>query len=307
MGESLVDHDEQGNIKMANRETLLDTFLAPWQQTVRDYMGVTGEKSGLNNGPLIEAVPQVNQTPAERIIQGQNNSYIIIGRDRPRGPEGGNGAEIANTGAGCIDIIAGLSGVTAKATAPDGEEVATNKNPDLDSARIYISQRAKDIDSEEYFSIAEGQVGYVGQSSAIAVKADSVRIIGRQGIKLVTGDSYSGGSGFWIGDNTQGIDLIAGNDDEDLQPLVKGDTLAQVLDRMCDLMLELEGHINAVQSFAIASAVPGPQTVAAGVPLTLETTSMAGFAKRVGALKMDYSSLNPIAFSNFRSKYNTTN
>jgi len=292
---------------MARRETLLDTFLAPWQKNIRDLTGITGEKSGLNNGPIIEAVPQLNQTPAERIIQGQNNSYIIIGRDRPRGPEGGNGAEIANTGAGCIDIIAGLSGVTAKATTADGEAVATNKNPDLDSARIYISQRAKDIDSEEYFSIAEGQVGFVEQSSAIAVKADSVRIIGRQGIKLVTGDSYSGGSGFWIGDNTQGIDLIAGNDDTELEPLVKGDTLAKILDRMCNLMLELEGHINAVQSFAIASAVPGPQTAAACAPLVLETTSMSGFAKRVGALKMDYSASNPIAFSNFRSKYNTTN
>ena len=66
---------------MARRETLLDTFLAPWQKNIRELTGITGEKSGLNNGPVIEAVPQLNQTPAERIIQGQNNSYIIIGRD----------------------------------------------------------------------------------------------------------------------------------------------------------------------------------------------------------------------------------
>tara|TARA_R110000851_G_scaffold89631_3_gene195578 strand:+ start:594 stop:1475 length:882 start_codon:yes stop_codon:yes gene_type:complete len=293
---------------MANRETILDTFLAPWQQTIRDFTGVTGERSGLNNGPIVEAVPQYNVTPSEKVQQGENNAYIIIGRDRPRGPEGGIGGEIANTGAGCIDIIAGMAGVTAKNTDADGEPVVTNKNPDLDSARIYISQRARDIDSEEYFSLAEGQVGFVEQSSAIAIKADSVRLIGRQGIKLVTGDSYSGGSGFWIGDNTQGIDLIAGNDDEDLQPLVKGNDLAKVLDRIINLLTELEGAINATTAFAIAAAIPiYPPVPAALALLKFEQQSMKSFNIRATTLKLDYSATNPIAFSNFRSKYNTTN
>ena len=253
---------------MANRETILDTFLAPWQQTIRDFTGVTGERSGLNNGPIVEAVPQYNVTPSEKVQQG----------------------------------------VTAKNTDADGEPVVTNKNPDLDSARIYISQRARDIDSEEYFSLAEGQVGFVEQSSAIAIKADSVRLIGRQGIKLVTGDSYSGGSGFWIGDNTQGIDLIAGNDDEDLQPLVKGNDLAKVLDRIINLLTELEGAINATTAFAIAAAIPiYPPVPAALALLKFEQQSMKSFNIRATTLKLDYSATNPIAFSNFRSKYNTTN
>ena len=54
-----------------------------------------------------------------------------------------------------------------------------------DAARIYISQRA---DIDEYFDIADGSVGH-HRSSAIAVKADSVRILQKR-IKLVTGKNH---------------------------------------------------------------------------------------------------------------------
>ena len=61
------------------------------------------------------------------------------------------------------------------------------------------------------------------------MKADNVRIVARHGIKLVTrtDDTYSTG-----GKNSgevRGIDIIAGNDDSDLQPMVKGKNIRELL------------------------------------------------------------------------------
>ena len=52
-----------------------------------------------------------------------------------------------------------------------------------DAARIYISQRA---DIDDYFDICDGFVGRSYSDSAIAMKADSIRVLARKGIKLVT-------------------------------------------------------------------------------------------------------------------------
>ena len=54
------------------------------------------------------------------------------------------------------------------------------------------------------------------------------RIIGREGIKLITKTDNQNSQG---GDvrSILGIDLIAGNDDSDLQPMVKGDNLKNCL------------------------------------------------------------------------------
>ena len=130
--------------------------------------------SGFLQQEILEPVPHYNQAPSENVIRGKSNSIIIMGRDRPAGENSGKGAGAA-THVGCIDIIAGMSGMLARETDSKGQKVLTNKNPALDSARIYISQRA-DIDSPQYFNLAEGRVGNLTNRSAIAVKADSVRI-----------------------------------------------------------------------------------------------------------------------------------
>jgi hypothetical protein len=94
-----------------------------------------------------------------------------------------------------------------------------------DAARIYISERT-DVDYN--FGIARGKAGGVMGGSAIAIKADAVRVIAREGIKLVTrpDDTNSKGGNQ---DVVMGIDLIAGDNDGDLQPLVKGENLRDLL------------------------------------------------------------------------------
>ena len=196
-----------------------------------------------------------------------------------------------------------------------GEEVLSNKSTQLDAARIYISQRA-DIDSPEYFNLAEGKVGNLTNRSAIAIKADSVRIIGREGIKLVTStDTYSGGAGQFIGDNIQGIDLIAGNNDSDLQPIVKGDDLAKILDDL----LELVTHVQSSTSFTLEllttllAAFVDPTGAAAArlktlfLRLPIEVVNLSIQEKNFVYHKLNYSNKNPLAKYNFRSKYNNVN
>lgn len=194
-----------------------------------------GNYSGYYGQQVIEAHPQINSTSSDEVVQGKNNQFIILGRDRPAGPETGYGGK-GDTHAGSIDIIAGMSGIQARVYDPKtGKDLKTEKSPSQDAARIYISQKS---DIDEYFGLVAGEVGNSKTKSGIMVKADAVRIMGREGIKLVTmADRYA--SPGYEGMGAYGIDLIAGNDDKDLQPIPKGDNLrdclTEITERLCDL------------------------------------------------------------------------
>jgi hypothetical protein len=271
--------------------------------------------SGFYNTPLLEPIPRYNRASAEDVFSGTNsNTIVILGRDRPRSTSDGKGAS-ANSHVGCIDIIAGLSGILSREVDSEGRLVATNKSPELDSARIYISQRA-DIDSPEYFNLAQGNVGNLTNRSAIAIKADSVRIIGREGIKLVTSsDTRQGASSLFIGDNVQGVDIIAGNDDSDLQPMVKGDDLAKVLDNLLELIADVQNSTAFCVQF-IASSIAATVDVS-GTAADKLTSLISQAPQEVINLwlqdlnfifhKLNYDAENPFAQNNFRSRYNHVN
>jgi|TARA_R110000744_G_scaffold97115_5_gene187754 hypothetical protein len=209
-------------------------------KSVRDQINETPnyyeKNNGLYNTHVVEVNPNYNNTDAEVVKKGLHNSFIIMGRDRPRGIDSGYGG-IGATQCGTIDIVAGLGGALAKEVDEDDKMVFTDKSPELDSARIYLSQRT---DVDDNFNLPKGSVGQAKAKSAVAVKADAVRIIARDGIKLVTGTDVYDGQGVRI-DIQEGIDLIAGNNDEDLQPLVKGDNLKEALREIIDLIADLNG------------------------------------------------------------------
>jgi len=301
---------------MSIGKNIVDALLGGAKDTARNTDGPAQArfKSGFLQSEILEPVPHYNQAPSENVIRGKSNTIIIMGRDRPAGENSGKGAGAA-THVGCIDIIAGMSGMLARETDSKGQKVLTNKNPALDSARIYISQRA-DIDSPEYFNLAEGKVGSLTNRSAIAIKADSVRIIGREGIKLVTsGDQYSGAAGLFIGDNIQGIDIIAGNDDSDLQPMVKGDDLALLLDNLLGLLSDVQStsaYTLQLIAYAIASFVDPTGTAGSKLSSMLrqmptEVINLATQELNLAFHEINYSELNPFAYYNFRSKHNNVN
>jgi hypothetical protein len=285
------------------------------------------ELGGLFNRSILEAVPIYNATDAEGAkfadggIKGHHNTFIIMGRDRPKSPASGGGAD-PTTHCGCIDIIAGMSSVLARETVPNGpkpydkETVLTNKNPTLDAARIYVTQKAKNIDSKEYFNIAAGKVGMLPNRSAIVLKADSTRIMGREGVKIVTGDVYNGGFGMNISHKIKGIDLIAGNNDADLQPLVKGESLKFVIDSQLELTKDLHTSVSVLYNLVVYFLLS---------MVDVSGYSSSRFNDAVQELPQEFINLwiqemnflihelnynkakNPFAAHNFMSSHNTTN
>jgi hypothetical protein len=224
------------------------------------------------------------------IAGGKFNNFIIIGRDRPRDPCSGYGGK-GDTQSACIDIIAGMTGRFARTHDKKGQKLLTNKSPELDAARIYISQRT---DVDKNFNLPAGSIGKLNTRSAIAMKADGVRIIGREGIKLVTGtDTYN--SACMKVDGIMGIDLIAGNDDEDLQPLVKGDNLKFALREIIELIADLNGimvtqlsnytkMLNMISVHTHVSTAPGNPT---SPSLDLATACLNEFLFKVTPLMTD--------------------
>ena len=301
--------------KMANGETRPPQLVGE-QKKLKRSQGVTpSDTKGINHTNSNGASPTYNIAESENVIQSKEGSIIILGRDRPGSITSGTGAG-PNTNVSCIDIIAGLSGPLKRETNNKGDRVATNKSTELDSARIYITERAKDIDSKEYFNLARGNVGYLTNRSAIAIKADSVRVIGREGIKLVTSsDTRNGASGLFIGDNVQGVDIIAGNDDSDLQPMVKGDDLAKVLDSLLELIQDVHSSVSFQTEMQLATigSLSDPTGANAAKLTSLmsrlpaEVSNLACQERNFAFHKMNYSDKNPFAKYNFRSKYNHVN
>ncbi len=270
----------------------------------------TSYNSGFYNQNIVEPNPLYNSTPVEKVFQGNNNTFIIMGRDRPRGKSSGYGGN-GHTHAACIDIIAGMTGIMSR-EVEDGIAVVTDKSPELDAARIYISQKTN---IDENFSLVDGNIGNMRGSSGIAIKADGVRIIGREGIKLVTGGNVYNSPGFNISDSVQGIDLIAGNDDSKQEPLVKGDSLQIALYEMAELISDTHAlltdfmvqYLALITPMAAGSIDPASKGAAAAqaVPLGILTAKMQNHEKNLFNWTNNY--LFPWGEGYINSDYNTTN
>jgi hypothetical protein len=107
----------------------------------------------------------------DRVIEGSNNTIIIMGRDRPADPASG---ETAN--AGTIIIIAGRS-----------------KDKDLDMANdksiIYVSENT---DPDKNFGLGGSAVS---QTPAIVVKSGEVRILGSGNVVVEGANIFIGDAG----------------------------------------------------------------------------------------------------------------
>jgi hypothetical protein len=193
---------------------------------------------GIYCGELVEPMPKFIEAPCETVYQGKNSSYIVLGRDRPGNRLSGYGGK-GDTQASMIDIVVGRMSYEAKDTDANGEPLYADPDVRRDAARIYISQKS---DIDEYFKLAPGVVGNAIAKSAIAIKADNLRLISREGIKLITSTdpkNSQGGTTRTIG----GIDLIAGNNDDDMQPLVKGKNISEFLNQIITKISELDGTL----------------------------------------------------------------
>lgn len=202
---------------------------------------------GVDGDTIVEPVPKFISAPCEKVIKNANNAWIVLGRDRPGPRSSGYGGK-GDTGAGSIDICVGRMAHESRAIdKTTGEALHTDPDFKIDSARIYISQKT---DIDENFGIIDGKVGNSKTKSGIAVKADAIRLVAREGIKLVTSESTKNSQGGDI-QKFVGVDIIAGNiDDEkkhcDLQPMTKGTNLAEALDRLTTHVEKLNGIVDSL-------------------------------------------------------------
>jgi len=190
--------------------------------------------SGFAGGNMSLGAPQLIKADSEEVLGEINNANIVIGRDRTSHLGSGYGG-LGHTAASSIDIVVGRPGNT---------EQHVNPNFAHDAARIHISQKT-DIDSN--FGICDGDLGPSYERSGIAVKADAVRVIGREGVKIISGGDSTNSMGGSI-ETFSGVEIIANNDDTDLQPIPKGHNLVMAMEELSALVFDLSGLLN---SFAI--------------------------------------------------------
>lgn len=189
-----------------------------------------GANRGVFNDTILEAVPKYIRSAAEEIIS-KGNSHIVLGRDRPASRASGYGGQ-GHTQASSIDLVVGRGG-----PSPDAS-INVDPNFRSDGARVYISQKT-DIDTN--FNLASGAQGNLTARSGIGIKADAVRIIGTDGIKFVTRaepENSKGGSASY-----NGIELIACNDETDIQSIVKGENLVEALQELEKRLSELSSIV----------------------------------------------------------------
>ena len=255
------------------------------QKKARDLSGLPEEKrkrfealtekqraaqgiSGVFGSKRVQARIDREDLPSEKVVARgpDNNAVIVIGNDRVSKPHTGYGGK-GHTQCDAIDICAGMASYTARevvsTTTEDGAKVEskikTNPNFFLDAARIYISQKT---DVDKNFRIGEfgaaeknikdnkddDNIGKYGAKSAVAIKADNVRLISRESMRLVTGtDKFNSQNGEVSGKH--GIEIIAMNDTTNLQPLVLGENLRELLEKLIENVKNLATYVHASSDY----------------------------------------------------------
>ena len=222
--------------------------------------------------PLVTYEPTKVEVVLPRKASHWGRHRIVFGRDRHTRESlsgyGGRGC----TAAGSIDIVVGSGGPEPT----HGEIVGPNFF--TDAARVYLTQRG---DIDRYFGLPPDEANGISPAvngSAVGIKADDVRIIGREGVRLYT-NARTKDSGNEVSETTSrggdiqsknGIHLIANMDvgpvettpgDKNavftaleaktynkLQPMVRGEFLVNYLN---DLSEDIQDFQNAMTKFML--------------------------------------------------------
>lgn len=234
--------------------------------------------NGVSNTALNEDIPFYNAAACEHIIEGKNNTFLVLGRDRPAGITSGYGGR-GHKKAGSIDLVAGRTSAIIKKFEADGTKVYTEPSTEYDAARISIIQKT---DVDDNFNLPGNKIK---GKSAVAIKADSIRGIARGGIKFVcNADKYDSTGELKV--LKEGVQLIA-NDGADMQPVPLGDNLSEVITNIYEkisqqgseianlhkMLLTLLGTLSAhTHITAVGPAAPSIEMIAAGVMLSAEAS-----------------------------------
>ncbi|MAF24617.1 hypothetical protein CL634_03450 [bacterium] len=282
-----------------------------------------GPQSGVGGGRFPgDPCPLFEQTPSEYVLHNERNAWVVLGVDRNYNKTSGYGGR-GHTQVAAIDLVAGRMASYVRKVADDGSPASANPDFKVDAARIYISQKA---DIDDYFELKESPMGKSKAMSAVAVKADDVRLIARNGIKLVTGTDTRNSLGLRQIE-AGGIELIAGDMVEKLQPLVKGENMLNCIvglkEQIKDLrkivfsLLQYQMNFNAVltghthlSNWPGAPTPPSVEVVAMGNATMTQHVgqslpSLVSHATNMELWEIEY--LNPAKKTYINSQWNKTN
>lgn len=306
---------------MAKVKAVIRTGVPEIKKIYRKRMGSPdAQGGGTFQDRILEAHPNYNAAASEQITEGENNTYLIFGRDRPGGFSSGYGGK-GDTHAGRIDLIAGLQGINAAEESADGQMLFTDPCMFGDAARVYLSQKT---DVDENFRLHAGKIGNPTTRSAVAIKADGIRVIGREGIKLVTGTDKFNSQGIKI-QGISGIDLIAGNLGDEMEPIPKGKRLSAALVDLVKLVSTLNDMVVKLtinQSKLIAALsvhthlltpvgiiAPSPDFAPSAALRLVDTASIIGqlAAHKANCATHKINYYTPIGKKYINSRFNNTN
>ena len=222
-----------------------------------------GVPPGMFHTSMDEDIPVLERSVSEEVYEGRHNACIVLGRDRPASLGSGNGGN-GGTACGSIDLVVGRLGCLSAASGGFGPfkrqikcgdgRVLTGPNFAADSARIYLTQRG---DIDRYFALKKSKnIPNTRDLSAVAIKSDHTRIIGRESVRIYAGKGEFEGNGHAGELNSQGgeigtkgkIELCASHHSDDLQPAVLGDNLKKTLKHIYGELRELIGAVDAIHT-----------------------------------------------------------
>ena len=285
--------------------------------------GTKHTRSGIGGTSIPESVPGFNEVSSEHVISNKHNAYVVLGRDRPGSRLSGYGGR-GDTHCASVDIVAGRMGYLARSESKDGQKIFVDPNFKVDAARIYVSQKT---DVDKNFQLAKGSFALSTTRSAVALKAEGIRIIAREGIKLVAGAEETSSQGSKITKSVYGINLIANNDDSNLQPIPKGDDLVELLIKIIEHVDKVTGivdgflmsqikfntalgtHIHISPFMGIptlpSALASGAATMSAVEKLTLIKTSL--ISEKINLINAKVNYLTPVGKKYINSLYNYSN
>lgn len=188
--------------------------------------------SGVGGDDIAEIKAQLADLTFEVPIKGKYDTSIILGRDRWGNGDISSGYGLqANTECAAIDIVVGRRSADKVFDLREATKVGRRVHPDFvhDAARIYISQKT---DVDRNFGLPLGNSGLSETRSGIAIKADALRMVARESIKLVIGTDQNNSQRGSI-QTKLGVELMAGD-------LEKCDKIVSIKETPEKQILEIE-------------------------------------------------------------------
>jgi len=212
-------------------------------------LGIVPSKIPTKTGLMNTAVPRTpfsyNVPDGAKLIENQGAS-IVLGQVPHGGKATGYGAK--GVPADTIDLVVGRHSSTYGGKGPQKNSVVEN-NFVTDAARVYISRlcdidQAFGLESPTYLNEGRGLIA----RSGIGIKADGVRIVGREGVKITTGRMKYAKAGIFGETNSLGgkitepaprIDIIAGNNYSNAQGAALGKNVVDSLEGLHSIIGEM--------------------------------------------------------------------